>query len=269
MGEANHYSVRSADPDENSFLAFLVAGEEILDRDPQVELWMAPVANSPDYSLHEARWADRANPVLNIIDECYCTIAYTRISEAGAVGRFPREAAASVVEAMLPGLRASVELAELRRPPVPERAEYFDRNARLINAVVDHLCTGRSRNARHEAAVPLLNKGIIQNASSRKPLDRFHVRRAVQRYQADLLRHINQRVLRSPVDLTTFLQAELIGQRMTVIGLYEVYRAARRVKKFPWLSGRELALAIHAKHDLPHVMHQTLGILQQRQSAAA
>ena len=265
MADRPHHPARFDDPDEKSFLAFLVASQEILDRDPSAELWMDPIPITRQVSPDVAKWARRVNPLLECLDRHYRSAALDELRRCGVDAASPTVVVDRLVENLVRGYRAQMQTSHMRQPAA-ERASYLERHARLINGVVD-LVGGRSINARHEAAAILLNRGIAPK--SRKRLDRFHIRRAVQRYQSDLLRHVNRQVLRSSVDLATFLEAEIIGQHLTVAGLCEVYRAARQAKKFPWLAGHDLALALHRNHDLPDLTDRALSVLERRRSAAA
>ncbi len=268
MAERPDYPARFDDPDPNSFLAFMAASEELLDQDPGVDLWMPPITITHHDPIEFAKWAGRVNPLLEAFDREYREAALDELRRRGVDAASSAADIDSLVSTIVRGYRAQGRLMDQMRQPVPDRASHFNRNARLVAGVVD-LIPGRTANARHEAAAAFLNRGITKASNSTQELTRFHIRRAAQRYSVDLLRHVNDRVLRSNVDIQTYLTAEITGLRLTVAGLCEVYRSARQAKKFPGLNGRDLALALHSHHDMPDVMDRALGVLERRHTEAA
>lgn len=96
----------------------------------------------------------------------------------------------------------------------PRYLDQFSAAARLIAGVVDLTAPGRSASERFDRVADELNRGgPIGNSNT---LDRHHIRRAVARYNSDLLKVVNLAASRNsivPVDL--LLKAEIIGLRGT------------------------------------------------------
>lgn len=259
MADRAHYLARFTDPDPDSFAAFLFAGAEILERDPCPETWMAPFQDTGSLRSEAAAWARRVNPLLEAFDRQYRDAAAQALAADGwthdelASPRFQR-----IIDRLVTGQRAKDCLAAKVAGEIPSLASSFTRNARLVAGVVIET-DGASSNARHEAAALRLNRGGSRRSG--RLLSRHHVRRARQRYAIELADIVNRRIAPSSVDVTLFLQAELMSLRGLVVGLEEVWRQAAERRVFPWLKGSDLARAIHEKHSLPECVHKALDIV--------